>query len=117
MNYLKRRNLGSIGLGAAFIAACSATGNSNPNLNLGDSGSSGTHNIGVGGSSGSSGNASGGSGNMIGVGNTSGSIGVPVGDGVVPNDDPKNPAITHPTCAVGECLDFPEAPIPGDGVP
>jgi hypothetical protein len=39
------------------------------------------------------------------------------GNGVVPNDDPTNPGITHPKCDVGTCTDFPEAPLIGDGVP
>jgi len=116
MNYLKRRHFAALGLGAAFIAACSATGgNVNPNLDSdGNSGSGGTKNIGVGGSSGK---GSGGSGAIVGVGNTGGTIPGPVGDAVVPDDDPANPAITHPICGIGQCLDFPEVPIPGDGVP
>src|SRR4051794_16194694 len=32
----------------------------------------------------------------------------------VPDDDPTNPNITHPTCNVGNCLDFPADPLLGD---
>ncbi len=39
------------------------------------------------------------------------------GNGVVPEDDPMNPNITHPLCDVGQCQDFPAEPIMGDGVP
>jgi hypothetical protein len=46
-----------------------------------------------------------------------GGPGISVGDGVVPNDDPKNPGITHPKCSVGACTDFPDAPLMGEGVP
>jgi hypothetical protein len=31
--------------------------------------------------------------------------------------DPGNPNITHPKCGAGTCIDFPAAPIVGDGVP
>ena len=102
MNYLKRSNFGALGLGAALVAACSATGGvQNTNLDPDGNSGSGGKNIGVGGSSGNSGKGSGGSGAIVGVGNTGGTIMPPVGDGVVPDDDPANPAITHPTCGVG----------------
>lgn len=39
------------------------------------------------------------------------------GTPIVPDDDPTNPNITHPTCGVGTCTDFPQAPILGQGVP
>ncbi|HWA72825.1 MAG TPA: hypothetical protein VG937_10840 [Polyangiaceae bacterium] len=66
-----------------------------------------------------------GQGGSIGVGtNTGGSIvgfggtgTVVVGDTVVPDDDKGNPAITHPRCGIGTCLDFPDTPLMGDGVP
>ena len=43
----------------------------------------------------------------------------PTGNGTkaVPDDDPSNPNITHPTCDLGTCKDFPSDPIKGDGVP
>ncbi|MEP7049088.1 MAG: hypothetical protein ABJB12_01995 [Pseudomonadota bacterium] len=31
--------------------------------------------------------------------------------------DPGNPNITHPTCGAGACVDFPDQPIMGEGVP
>ncbi|HEX2669893.1 MAG TPA: hypothetical protein VHM25_03420, partial [Polyangiaceae bacterium] len=39
------------------------------------------------------------------------------GGGAPPDADPGNPNITHADCGAGTCLDFPEAPIMGDGVP
>jgi len=37
--------------------------------------------------------------------------------GAPPDADPTNPLLTHPTCQAGNCPDFPELPIMGDGVP
>ncbi|HKO53790.1 MAG TPA: hypothetical protein VJV79_39050 [Polyangiaceae bacterium] len=37
--------------------------------------------------------------------------------GAPPDADPSNPNITHATCQLGACLDFPTAPIMGEGVP
>jgi hypothetical protein len=69
----------------------------------------------------------GGAGTGVGGNGSSGSSGVlvidnppPIGsDGgfIVPDDDPTNPNITHPTCNVGACTDFPKDPLMGDGVP
>jgi len=43
--------------------------------------------------------------------------GNPGGGGKPADVDPGNPNITHPTCGAGECTDFPEAAIMGEGVP
>ncbi len=37
--------------------------------------------------------------------------------GTTKDDDPGNPNITHPKCGAGQCTDFPETPLLGDGVP
>jgi hypothetical protein len=115
MHLLKRRSLAFFGLGISIIGACSAAGG-NTGTNL-DQGNGSGNSSGTKGSGGSINPGHGGSGNSIGVGGTT-TIGQPMtGDGVVPNDDPTNAAITHPTCGIGTCEDFPEAPINGDGVP
>jgi hypothetical protein len=116
MNYSTRQTLAGFGIGLAFLAGCSASGTSNPDLssiNSGGTGAGGTVNPGSGGSINT---GAGGSGAGISVGGSSGSVGAP-SDGVVPNDDPSNPAITHPQCGIGTCTDFPAQPLMGDGVP
>src|SRR4051812_43503706 len=119
MKYTTRRTLAGLGLGIGFLGGCSATGNNNVDdgLNPGQSGGTGgTINLGSGGT-GASFNT-GGTGNTIGgISGSSGGISVGADDGVVPNDDPGNGAITHPTCGIGTCTDFPDAPLMGDGVP
>ncbi len=56
-------------------------------------------------------------------GNSPGVIGVDTpkgsadGDKAVPDDDPSNPNLTHPTCALGTCKDFPAEPLAGEDVP
>ena len=118
MNYGTLRTLARLGISVGLLAGCSATGSSNSALNNLGSGATGT-----GGSSPGSGGTtspigSGGSGNAINnIGGSSGSISGPANDGVVPNDDPSNPAITHPACGIGTCTDFPDQPLMGDGVP
>jgi hypothetical protein len=115
-----KRTLGALGIGLGLATACSAAGDV-PGGNIDAGGSAGAGatggSVGVGGGGGSI-NPSGGSGNEIITSGTSGGGAMgPVNDGVVPNDDPTNPGITHPTCGIGSCLDFPEAPIMGEGVP
>lgn len=118
MRFRSLRTQLSLLLGVGLVFACSATGTNNnatldPSFGSGatpsrggtGSGNGGSINPGVGGGGGS-----------ISVGASDG-VGVTTGNGVVPEDDPTNPAITHPKCDVGTCLDFPQAPIVGDGVP
>jgi hypothetical protein len=116
MHLTQRRTLAGLSLlGLSIAGACSAAGGATgTNLDPEGSGNtSGTRMVGTGGAS-----ANGGSGAIVGVGATSGTVGIPmVGDGVVPNDDPTNAAITHPACGIGTCEDFPADPILGDGVP
>src|SRR3954467_5630563 len=106
MNYTTRRPLAGLGLGIGFLGGCSATGNTNANDGLNSGGQSGgtggTVSLGSGGTAASI--ASGGTGNTInGIGGSSGTVSVNVEDGVVPNDDPSNPRITHPACGIGTC--------------
>lgn len=88
----------------AVAAACGAGGGGGKNeVSRGGSGG-----IGTGGTGGS------------GVGGTiqiDGGGGSGADSGIVPNDDPTNPNITHPTCNAGACTDFPSAPILGASVP
>lgn len=77
-----------------------------------------------GGSNGANGGTGAGSGSgPVANGNTGGGIGLPPvqlptgGTPVVPDDDPGNPNITHPTCGAGFCEDFPATPILGENVP
>jgi hypothetical protein len=120
MKYTTRRTLGSLGLALGFVGGCSATGNNNVNDGLDpgnqSGGSAGTINVGAGGTGATL--NTGGTGNTIGgISGSAGDISVGSDDGVVPNDDPGNPAITHPACGIGTCTDFPDAPLMGDGVP
>src|SRR4051812_24851222 len=39
------------------------------------------------------------------------------GGGAPKDTDPGNPNITHALCGAGQCLDFPENPVMGEGVP
>src|SRR5450432_3122567 len=62
--------------------------------------------------------ASGGFDPLNGSGGTVMLVAPPDAGGGLPNDsDPGNPNITHPTCGMGACSDFPAAPLLGDGVP
>ncbi|HWP06253.1 MAG TPA: hypothetical protein VNN72_10945 [Polyangiaceae bacterium] len=113
MHLLKRRSLAVLGLGISIIGACSASGGTTGS-NLDHDGSGNSSGNGAGGSINP---GHGGTGGPIGVSGTATIGGPTTNDGVVPNDDPANPAITHPGCGIGTCEDFPEAPILGDGVP
>lgn len=42
---------------------------------------------------------------------------VPPDAGEIDDPEPENPNLVHPTCALGECKDFPAEPIFGEGVP
>jgi len=39
------------------------------------------------------------------------------GDPNVMDPDPTNPKVVHPACAAGTCMNFPDMPLLGDGVP
>jgi hypothetical protein len=97
-------------LGALFASAffaCSSGGS--------DGATRGTGNQG-----GRSGNPEGGSGNTTTIGSGGGSIltfGGSTGGPPGADPDPMNPGAVHPTCGVGTCTNFPEAPIFGAGVP
>ncbi|HYQ05331.1 MAG TPA: hypothetical protein VER96_41950 [Polyangiaceae bacterium] len=74
------------------------------------------------GSTGSGANSSGGAGSIFNPGSGGNSIfdpGMqPTNYGGAPADpEPGNPNVTHADCQPGACLDFPEAPIMGEGVP
>ncbi len=116
MHFLTPRNLSGLGIVIGLIAACSPTG-PNTSTNLDPSGNSGRNEERSSGTGGSVNPGSGGGGNSISTSGSSGSSGVMTGTGVVPEDDPANPYITHPKCGVGACTDFPDAPLNGDGVP
>jgi hypothetical protein len=117
MTFLSSRTLLGFSIGIGLLGACSASGGTqSQSLGPQDSGGSGAKPS-SGGSSGTISTSGGTAGTINPSGGTSGSIGVSMGDGVVPEDDPTNPAITHPKCGVGQCTDFPDAPIMGDGVP
>jgi hypothetical protein len=115
MHYLKPRTFVGLGLGIGFglFGACSPAGNT---VSTGldhetNSGGKGGKGIGTGNNTST---GSGGTGVVLPPpGGNTGSVDNPV----VPNDDPKNPGITHPLCGTGACTDFPEAPLMGDGVP
>jgi len=69
---------------------------------------------------GSGSNSSGGGGSVFNPSNGGNGFmpGGPVnGGGAPPDADPGNPNISHADCGAGTCLDFPEAPIIGEGVP
>ncbi|MEO7037982.1 MAG: hypothetical protein ABI548_28705 [Polyangiaceae bacterium] len=90
---------------AAAAAACGA-GNGNPSgSRLTDSGGTSSGGAGINTGAGSS------------VAGTQLFTPPDMGGGVAPDADPGNPNITHPTCGAAACLDFPAAPIMGDGVP
>jgi hypothetical protein len=115
MHYRTRLTLAGLGISIGALAGCSAAGSSNPSLNsLGQNSTGGTSSVPTTGGT-SSNPGSGGS--SVGPINVGGSSGTSSGPGVVPDDDPSNPAITHPTCGIGTCTDFPDQPIMGDGVP
>jgi len=103
-----RKYLGLAVLSAAIVASAGACGTK---------GGGGPSRVGDGGR-GSLG--SGGSGAGFVFGNGGGSVidtGNPNSGGAPADVDPTNANITHPTCQAGNCTDFPEAPIMGEGVP
>jgi hypothetical protein len=117
MKYRTRTSLAALTLGFGAMLACSATPNTSNGIDGPNSGATGGTTV-IGSPGGTSGNNNGGTGNsVIGVGNMGGTVSGVMGTPVVPDDDPKNASITHPTCGVGTCTDFPAAPIMGDGVP
>ncbi len=83
-----------------------------------DAGGGGTKTGGTGGNTGGPGS---GGDNPFATSSGAGGLGFPMSTGaggsIVPDDDPTNPNITHPTCAAGTCGDFPANPLLGDGVP
>ncbi|HTQ06497.1 MAG TPA: hypothetical protein VMI54_21705 [Polyangiaceae bacterium] len=118
MKYRTLTNLAGLALGVAAVGACSATPNTSNGIEGPASGGTGGTSV-TGTPGGTSGTNNGGTGNVVvGVSGSGGTISTGMmGTPVVPNDDPSNPSITHPTCGSGQCTDFPAAPIMGDGVP
>ncbi len=89
---------------ACAITACNAGGSSNSHVG----GPNGSDNGGSGGLGGPPLVVNGGDGPVL---NT------PTGGGAPKDNDPGNPNITHALCGDGQCLDFPEQPVMGEGVP
>ncbi|HET9957069.1 MAG TPA: hypothetical protein VFQ61_21380 [Polyangiaceae bacterium] len=113
MHLGSRRALSCVGL-AVFMLACSSDETaSRPR----GGGTGGARPGGLGGSGSIPIPGNGGTGPVLPGGGQPSLPNGPVSGGVVPDDDPSNPNITHPTCDVGTCADFPEQPIMGEGVP